>query len=386
MIYLDNAATTRIHPDVLAAMMPYLLENYGNAGAKYSIGIESLNAVNMAREKVAELIRASPEQIIFTSGGTESNNFVLNGILPYLRSIGKRKILVSSVEHDSILNTVAHLPEDFEVVYVGVDKHGMVDLKELREKTQYEDVGLASIMLENNETGVINPIGEVRDILRYNEVLFHTDCVQAAGFIPINVNQIGCDFLSMSSHKIHGPKGVGALYARDKSMLSPIIRGGSKQEFGMRGGTENVAGIVGFGKACEIFTDYTASSQVGQALNYSSYFLDELVKRLDENGVKGLFHKNIYDSFVLSKILSIRFDGIDSETLMLMLDAYGVCVSAGSACKSRESKPSKVLTAIMSEEEARQTIRVSFSIMNNEREVRQAAHILANCVTMLTKL
>lgn len=385
LIYLDNAATTKIHPDVVERMLPYLVDGYGNAGARYSIGIDALNAVNTAREKVAGLIRASPEQIIFTSGGTESNNFVFNGIIPYLRSIGKTKVITSSVEHDSVLNAVGNLPEDFTVDYVGVKKDGTINLDELRMKTFREDVGLVSVMYENNETGAINPIVEVGKICRFNKALFHTDCVQAAGFVPIDVRKIGCDFLSISSHKIHGPKGVGALYAKDKTLLTPIIRGGSRQEFGLRGGTENVAGIVGFGEACEIFTDYTDSSVVGRALYYSSYFLNELVKQLDGYGIRDRLHINIGVPSVLSKTLSIRFDGVDSETLMLMLDAYGICVSAGSACKSREAEPSRVLTAIMGDEEARQTVRVSFSILNNERELMVAAYIMANCVSVLSK-
>ena len=383
MIYLDNAATTKIHPDVLDAMMPYLTTEYGNAGTKYQLGIRAFNAVTNARNQVADFIKASQDQIIFTSSGSEANNYVFKGIENYLSSSGKTRILVSSVEHDSVLRSSESMKDVFSIGHIGVLSNGKVNISELEKQLQKNsDIGLVSVMYENNETGAVNPIGYIRDICKAHNVLFHTDCVQAAGWLPIDVREIQCDFLSLSSHKIHGPKGVGALYAKDKKKLSPIILGGSRQEFGYRGGTENVAGIVGFGKACDIFTNI-ADEEMARHKNIKWVFYDTLKKSLCENNLGDIVHINAEPVDESSKTLSLRFDGIDSETLLLLLDAYGICVSAGSACKSQESKPSRVLTEIISEEDARNSIRVSFSILNTEEEVVEAANTMAGCVGLL---
>lgn len=252
MIYLDAAATTQIDRRVLESMMPYLTTQYGNAGTLYKFGRAANEALQSARAQVSRFVGADNGSIIFTSGGSESNNLVFHGAKEYLKRIGRTHVLVSAVEHDSVLRAAESLTkEGFDVGYIPVQGDGSVSLTTL-EGLLRPDTGLVSVMYVNNETGTVNPVCDIGSLCMKHGVLFHTDCVQAAGCHPINVVEIGCDFLSVSSHKIHGPKGVGALYVKDMATVAPLIHGGSEQEFGLRGGTENVAGIVGFGRACEI--------------------------------------------------------------------------------------------------------------------------------------
>lgn len=391
-IYLDNAATTRIEPKVLEAMMPYLKNEFGNAGAIYGLGRQAADAINNARRQVADLISASPEQIIFTSGGSEANSLVLHGIRTYLKRKGKNRIVTSVVEHDSVLNSINALcgslrcnnqeliKDGFCASFLKVNEYGVVSAEELQNLLT-EDAGLVSVMYVNNETGSVNPIKEIGRICSEKNILFHTDCVQAAGCHLIDVNEIGCDFLSISSHKIHGPKGVGALYVKDKELISPIIYGGAGQEFGLRGGTENVAGIVGFGKACEIAQEGLEDFRE-TTIFYKQRFINKLRKELVKKHID--FYINGEDENKPGRILNIRFQNIDGETLLLLLDAKGVCASAGSACRSHESEPSRVLLAMgLSPEEARSSIRVSFSECNSLREVEIASEIFADCVESL---
>lgn len=254
MIYLDNAATTQIDRRVLESMMPYLTAQYGNAGARYKFGRAANEAIQDARAQVSRFVGAGDGNIIFTSSGSESNSLVFCGVKEHLKRIGRTHILVSAVEHDSVLRAAESLiKEGFDVGYIPVQEDGSVSLTVL-EGMLRPDTGLVSVMYVNNETGAVNPVCDIGSLCMKHGVLFHTDCVQAAGCHIINAVEIGCDFLSVSSHKIHGPKGVGALYVKDTTTITPLIYGGSEQEYGLRGGTENVAGIVGFGKACEIST------------------------------------------------------------------------------------------------------------------------------------
>lgn len=249
---------------------------------------------------------------------------------------------------------------------------------ELRENT-----GLVSIMYMNNETGSENPVEEIGALCRERGILFHSDCVQVAGCCRLDVEKMNCDFLSLSSHKIHGPKGVGALYVRDVSLITPMIRGGSAQEFGMRGGTENVAGIVGFGAACELMNERLHEIDVHNSM-LKQIFYNVLVENLKAHGLQDVLHVNGDLIIKHGKTINIRFDDVDGETLLLMLDAKGIYVSAGSACHSHESKPSHVLLAMgIDPEDARNSIRVSFSKMNTEAEVKYAAGVIANCVATL---
>lgn len=392
MIYLDNAATTRIHPEVLDAMLPYLKEEYGNAGAMYGLGRRAANAVAEARQRVARLIGCEPDQIIFTSGGSEANNLVFAGLRPYLLANGKTHIITSAVEHDSVLkavksvcnplccNTENVIKSDFGATLLGVNPNGEVLVGDLLDALT-EQTGLVSVMYVNNETGAVNPVREIGELCRSKNILFHTDCVQAVGFQDINVKDIGCDFLSISSHKVNAPKGVGALYAKDTSVLTPLIHGGAAQEFGFRGGTENVAGIVGFGKACEILArNLKANREKTNDLRIA--FERALKESLNSLRLQHILHINSESEY--SKILNVRFDDVDGQTLLLMLDANEICVSAGSACRSHEAEPSHVLLAMgLSEDEARDSIRTSFSHMQGTSEVLQAAKAIAQCVATL---
>lgn len=396
MIYLDNAATTQISPAVLEAMMPYLKDVYANPGTIYGFGRQAADAISKARKQVADFIGAKPEQIIFTSGGTEANNLAIKGCKNHLTKINKKHIVTSPTEHDSVLRAIESLcnplycndkkciKPEFYTSFLPVDKRGHIQVDELEHMSYtYDDIGLVSVMYANNEIGVLNNVASVGRICREKHILFHTDCVQAAGSVALDVTKIGCDFMSISSHKIHGVKGVGALYVRDKQYLSPIINGGLVQEFGLRGGTENVAGIVGFGKACELagkgIEDYSRT-----VISFKKHFCEILKDRLaDEHmetdvSINGLLPK------YPGKTLSLTFKNVDAETLVLMMGAKGVCISAGSACTSHESNPSHVLKAIgLSDDEARSTVRISFSEFNTVYEVERGAKLLAGCVKTL---
>lgn len=384
MIYLDNASTTKIDPSVLDAMMPFLTDEYGNPGTIYGLGRRAKEAVEKARAQVAKFIGAKPEQIIFTSSGTEANNMVFSSLLSFLEQSEKTHVITTSSDHVSVLDSARNLciKRGFDLTELQVNHHGCVELGNLKSELR-ENTGLVSIMYMNNETGSENPVEEIGAMCRKRGILFHSDCVQAAGCCKLDVEKMNCDFLSLSSHKIHGPKGVGALYVRDMSLITPMIRGGSAQEFGMRGGTENVAGIVGFGAACELMNERLHEIDVHNSM-LKQIFYNVLDENLKAQGLQNVLHVNGDLIIKHGKTINIRFDDVDGETLLLMLDAKGIYVSAGSACHSHESKPSHVLLAMgIDPEDARNSIRVSFSKMNTEAEVKYAAGVIANCVAAL---
>lgn len=384
MIYLDNASTTKIDPSVLDAMMPFLTDEYGNPGTIYGLGRRAKEAVERARAQVAKFIGAKPEQIIFTSGGTEANNMVFSSLLSFLEQSEKTHVITTSSDHVSVLDSARNLciKRGFDLTELQVNHHGCVELGSLKSELR-ENTGLVSIMYMNNETGSENPVEEIGAMCHERGILFHSDCVQAAGCCKLDVEKMNCDFLSLSSHKIHGPKGVGALYVRDMSLITPMIRGGSAQEFGMRGGTENVAGIVGFGAACELMNERLHEIDVHNSM-LKQIFYNVLEENLKAQGLQNVLHVNGDLIIKHGKTINIRFDDVDGETLLLMLDAKGIYVSAGSACHSHESKPSHVLLAMgIDPEDARNSIRVSFSKMNTEAEVKYAAGVIANCVAAL---
>lgn len=381
MIYLDNAATTMLDDRVLEEMMPYLTELYGNPGGRYPLGNEAKRAVDKARERVAAFLNCAPEHIIFTSGGTESNNFVFRGLSGWL--CGKNQsVAVSSIEHDSVIRSsnVGGL----NCIYIHPDLDGIISLGSLRDTVSLfhttneymRNIGLVSVMHTNNETGLKNEVEKIGDYCRRRGILFHTDCVQAAGCCDLNVDALNCDFLSLSSHKIHGPKGVGALYVRDFKRLNPMIYGGHMQEFGFRGGTENVSGIVGFGKACEIARKTIPSVS---ALTLWRILNDEFLSR----GLDGVMNINGNPKNLLGKTINISFAGIDAETLMMISDDE-ICVSTGSACRSREVEPSRVLREIgIPDALIRSSLRFSVSKYTTEEEVTKAAKIIAKNVELL---
>lgn len=387
MIYLDNASTTKIDTSVAAAMIPYLKEEYGNPGTLYALGRRAKDAIDNARKHVADFIGARPEQIIFTSGGTEANNMVFRCTLRHLIQNNKTHIVASAVEHDSVFRALSSLSHETCITasFAKPNQSGVVEARSVENEIVdgIAGTGLVSVMYMNNETGAENPVDEIGILCKERGILFHTDCVQAAGCCRLDVDKLHCDFLSISSHKIHGPKGVGALYVRDPSILEPLISGGSAQEFGLRGGTENVAGIVGFGTACALMRSILRAVDAHTS-TMKQQFYNELSERLKDTGLAGIMHVNGDLVIKHGKTLNLRFDGVDGETLLLMLDADGVCVSAGSACRSHESQPSHVLLAMgIDPEDARNSIRVSFSKMNTEAEVKQAAKIMAHCVASL---
>lgn len=397
MIYLDNSATTPIHPEVLKAMMPYLKGGYGNAGAVYRIGRESAKAIQKAREQVAQLFNASADQIVFTSGGSEGNNMVFSyGMRCMLEERGKKHVVISQIEHDSVYEAAPHMfkpsgkvniKDDFYTQFIHTKSDGTVDVKHLEALLdEDESIGLVSVMYVNNETGAVNPINHIGEICRDRGILFHTDCVQAAGCHPIDANIIGCDFATISGHKIYAPKGIGAIYIKDKTLARSLIYGGTNQEFGLRGGTENVASIVGLGKACDLICSDFGTQRVTVSL-LKRLFYENMTSYLKELNLEDRIHVNGASVGDVGKTLNLRVEDIDSETLLLMLDAKGVCISAGSACHSHRSEPSRVLTAMgLSDDEARDSVRISFSSTNTPAEIEEAAAIFSSCIKTLAGL
>lgn len=383
MIYLDNAATTQVAPEVLDAMMPYLTSEYGNAGTLYSFGRSAADAIQKARAQVATLFGCTPDHVLFTSGGSESNNTVFKGLRHKLTEQGKKHLVISATEHDSVLKAAESLTKDgFYITYIKPGSDGCISTKAV-EAAIHEDTGLVSVMFVNNETGVVNDINEIGRICRQHEVMFHTDCVQAAGQYELSVHKNDVDFASVSSHKIHGPKGVGALYVREKDFL-PLVCGGAEQEFGLRGGTENVPGIVGFGTATNIAVENMHDDLISVSMLKQRFYMAllENFSRLDLP--TDCIHVNGHPVIEPGKTLNLRFDCVDAQTLLLMLDASGVCVSAGSACRSHEAEPSHVLMAMgLTADEARGSIRISFSKYNTADEVESAAKSVASCVYSL---
>ena len=374
MIYLDNASTTKINHIVYADMYPFLQDSYGNPGSIHALGIEARKAVDLARERVAKLINAEPDEIIFTSGGSEANNLMIHSMSEYLK-IGHPKAVSSLLEHDSMKRALEHFDGDVELLRYYSPADCCQEIQN-RLSAGYE---LVSMMYTNNELGTNNPVYEIGGMRESYKFAFLTDCVQALGHEFIDVKRMNCDMMSMSSHKIHGPKGVGVLYVRKemRDHIEPIIYGGANQEFGFRGGTENVAGIVGFGRACSLVD-----------VDKNKIAILKLRKELLEALNRGFLGKN-YDFRVnfdenTSKIVSITFPNVDAETLVLLLSSRGVYISAGSACKSLEQKPNEVLLAAgFSESEARSTIRISLSCYNTKEEMREAANIISDSVSLL---
>lgn len=377
MIYLDSAATTPMANVVFEAMMPWLKDNYCNAGSVYKKGREAKAAIEKARGQVAKMFNSDPENIIFTSGGSEGNSFAFQAAAERLEASGKKHILVSSVEHDSVLRAAESLTKrGFHVDYLPVSECGSV-LYETVKQSITQETGLISIMLINNETGTINYLEDVAAMCCERGILLHSDCVQAAGLWGIDVKQIHLDFATVSAHKFHGPKGVGCVYVREPDKCIPLIHGGHNQEHGIRGGTENVAGIVGMGAAADIVTGELMYIQEA-VWRYRSMFWDIVKRRLgDEVHINGQWP-------ALSKVLNIRVNGVDADTFVVAMDAAGVCLSAGSACRSLELEPSHVLLAMgLSPDDARSSVRVSFSGLNTELQIIDAANIFADTVEVL---
>jgi cysteine desulfurase len=383
LIYLDHAASTPVLQEIINEMLPYLGNLYGNPSSIHTYGIKSKIAIQIARKRVAMLIGSKPSEIFFTSGGTESNNLALKGLSKSIRNYQniKNHIITSSIEHDAILETCRYLEKDgFTVTYLKVNKDGIIDKMELKNHLN-EKTALVSIMLANNEIGVIQPIKELSEIVHdfSKKIIFHSDAVQAVGKIPINVKEFDLDSLSLSSHKINGPKGVGALYVREKVSFEPLIHGGG-QESTHRSGTENVPGIVGLGKASEIsMHNLKVNSQ------YLYYLRDHLIRRINEEICGKLLNGSLKHR--LPNNVNFTFLGLNGEDLLTKLDEDGILVSTGSACSANRQQESHVLKAIgLNHEEISGSIRITLGIQNTIDDLEKTVKVLKNRITELRKL
>lgn len=374
-IYADNAATTSLAPQVLDEMMPYLTTEYGNASSLYDFGSRAKTAVNLARERVAAAIGALPNEIYFTGGGSESDNWAIKGVAEKMALKGKKHIISSAFEHHAVLHCLKKLEKQgFEVTLLPVHENGIVRIEELKAAIR-EDTALVTIMYANNEIGTIQPISEIGEICKEKGIIFHTDAVQAVGNVEIDVKASNIDLLSMSSHKFHGPKGVGALYIRRGVVLPNLIDGGA-QERGKRAGTENTAGIVGMGKAIELAVS-TMAKRNEKLTQIRDYLIDNALK-IERSRVNGdRVHR-------LPGNVSLCFEGIEGESLLLMLDLKGVCASSGSACTSGSLDPSHVLLSIgLPHEIAHGSLRLSFS---DENTIEDAKYILSVLPEIIERL
>lgn len=370
MIYLDNAASTKIADDVLESMLPYLKEQFGNPSSIHKYGRLAQKAIQKARKQVAELINADPSEILFTSGGTESNNTALFGIV---KKFPQSRMITSSVEHDAILEPSKKLQkEGFDVIYLPVDKFGQVDPLVLKENIS-KNTSLVSIMFGNNEVGTVEPISEYVKICKENRIPFHTDAVQAIGKIPIDVKDLGLDLLSISSHKINGPKGVGALYIKKGIDLDPVILGGG-QENGLRSGTENVANIVGFGKACEI-AKQNLNENISKLKELRNYLTKKILDTISGATLNG------HPENRLPNNVHVTFLGVNGEDLLIKLDENGIAASTGSACSVHIQKASHVLQAMgFSHEQITGSLRLTVGTTNTFEEMDQTVDVLKNVV------
>jgi len=377
-IYLDHSATTKLKKEVLDTILPFLTEQYGNPSTIYTLGREAKKAIDNAREQVAKAINAQTNEIFFTGSGTESDNWALKGIAYANKQKGKH-IITTNIEHHAVLHTCEFLQkEGFDITYVSVDNEGIVNLDELK-KAIRPDTILISVMLANNEIGTIQPIKDISQIAKEHGIYLHTDAVQAVGNIPVDVQDLGVDLLSLSGHKIYGPKGVGVLYIKNGTKISPFIHGGG-QERGKRAGTENVTNIVGIGKAIELATKDIST--------YSKH-LQELRDMTIENILKTIPHSRLngHPQKRLPGNVNISFEYIEGESILLMLDAKGISASSGSACTSGSLDPSHVLLAIgLPHEIAHGSLRLTFGEENTREDVKYLLEVLPPIVERLRSM
>lgn len=380
-IYLDSAASTPVADEVIAEMLPFMKQQYGNPSSIHRFGRETTRAIQLARKRVAGLVGASPREITFTSGGTEADNLALKGAMMQTGGQKKNRIITSSIEHDAILEPCKDLERmGIQVTYLPVTGEGLVrpsDFKDII--SQHDDVALVSIMYANNEVGTVQPIKELADIVHRASALFHTDAVQATGKVPINVKSLGVDMMSMSSHKINGPKGVGALYVRSGLNIMPIIHGGG-QEMSLRSGTENVPGIVGFGKACELAAKRMSEYQQHVA-GLRDYLVELVLQEIPHSRLNGSRIDRIPNN------AHFTFFGVNGEDLIIKLDENGVAASTGSACSVKKQKPSHVLKAMgFSYEEITGSLRLSLGMHNTKEEIDRTVLALSSVVQELREL
>ncbi|MFH2011485.1 MAG: cysteine desulfurase NifS [Pseudomonadota bacterium] len=377
-IYMDHNATTPLHPEALDAMLPFFNDDFGNPSSIHWAGRGVKKYVNEAREQVASLLNADPSEITFTGGGSESDNLAIKGAAYALKKKGDH-IITTQVEHPAVLNTCEYLEKSgYKVTYLHVDHEGLINLDELKDSITSNTV-LISIMYSNNETGTLFPIKEVGEIAADKGILFHTDAVQAAGKVPIDIKDLKVDLLSISGHKLYGPKGIGSLYVKKGTPLVPLIHGGH-QEGGRRAGTENIPSIVGLGKSCEIAAR-DMESQIKTITELRDKLHEGIINKLDYIKLNGHPAKRIPNT------LNLSFEFIEGEALLLNLDLEGVAVSSGSACTSGSLKPSHVLTAMgITPEIAQSSLRFSLGRNNTEEDVEYVLNVLPEIVNRLRSM
>ena len=361
MSYMDHSATSPVNPEVLKEMLPYFTESFGNASTLYALGREARTAMEKARKQVASLIGAQPEEVYFTSGGTESDNIAIKGTASKLKNKGNH-IITSDIEHPAVEETCKYLEKNgYQVTYLPVGEEGIVKVSDVEAAITPETI-LITVMHANNEIGTIQPIKEIGALAREKGIYFHTDAVQSVGKIPVNVGDMNVDMLSISAHKLYGPKGIGALYIRKGVRIDPLLHGGG-HERGMRPGTENIPGIVGLGKACQI-----AEDNLEKNMEYVSSLRDRLIK-----GVLGKIEQSYLNGHPTKRLpnnANFRFSSIEGESLVLQLDAKGINASTGSACSSKKLEPSHVLMAIgLKEVDAHGSLRISLGTENTPQDI-----------------
>ncbi len=380
-IYMDYAATTPVDKKVIEEMLPFFDKKFGNPSSIHKYGNEANQAIEKARENTAKIINAKPEEIIFTSGGTESDNLAIKGTA-YLnknkRNNKEYNIITTEIEHPAVLSTCKHLEEQgFKIKYLPTDRYGIVDINELK-KSISKNTFLITIMFANNEIGTIEPIEKIGKIAKENNILFHTDAVQAIGKTTVDVKKQNIDLLALSSHKIYGPKGVGALYIKKGTKIQPLAHGGGHEK-GLRSSTLNTPGIVGLGKACQIL-----QKQMKKDINHFKKLRDKLIKNILEIQETNL---NGHPEKRLANNAHFRFSAIEGESLLLKLDEKGIAASTGSACSSKKLQASHVLLALgLKPEEAHGSLRLSVGRHNNEQEVEYVIQELTNIVQKLREM
>lgn len=374
MTYLDNNGTTRVLSEVLEAMLPYFTTDWGNPSSSYKFGSKLKTVIETAREQVADLIGAHPREVVFTSCATESNNAAIHAALK--AHPGKRHIVTSAVEHSSVLSYCMALEkEGYRVTYLPVDREGLLRLADL-ENALTEETAIVSLMWANNETGVLFPVKEIAGVCHSRGVLYHCDAVQAAGKTVIDVEKMPIDYLSLTGHKLHAPKGIGALYVRRKTPMSPYLHGGH-QERGLRGGTESVPLIVGMGKAAQLARKHLPEYEKK---------VRPLRDKLEDGILASVPHSELngHKTQRLANTSNLTFHGIESEALLILLDKEGICASSGSACLADSDEPSHVIKAMKPDSAAsRQSIRFSFDVSNSPQEIEQTIVAVQHCVRAL---
>lgn len=374
-IYMDHAATTEMLPQVKKAMEPYLLEEFGNASTAYGMGQEARKAIEDSRKRIAEIMGAQPEEIYFTSGGSESDNWVIKNVAGENKNRGKH-LITSKIEHHAVLRSCQYLEQlGYELTYLDVDSYGLVRVEDVLSALR-EDTTLVSIMVGNNEIGTIEPIVQIGEVLRKRDIAFHTDAVQAVGQIPLSLGRLPVDYVSASAHKFHGPKGVGFLYMRKDKALNSFIHGGS-QEKGKRAGTENVAGIVGMAEALSIASNemYLVRPRL---IRLRNYFVERLIHEIPQIRLNGHPYKRLPGN------VSISIRGVDATSLLVLLEEDGICASAGSACNTGQTRVSHVIEAIgVPPDYAPGTVRFTMGRQTDKRQVDETVESLKRCVKLL---